>query len=151
MKHYEWSELDYIAGAAHVEGMSYGRFVSMGMPNLQRFKNRVAAGEFDNKPVRARNRKGTLTAVAEQNGQADTPQKRKAPRPEHFIPEGKCVECGAVIPSEYRSGTAKKRCPACTKKRRAEQKKMAMNAFLERRKAQREEDKAAQSLGLIQC
>ena len=151
MKHYEWSELDYIAGAAHMEGMSYGVYVSKGMPNLARFKRRADAGEFENKPVRARGRKGTLTAQAEQNAQADLPAKRKVPRPEHFIPEGKCVDCGAVIPSEYRSGAAKKRCPECTKKRRAEQREMAMNAFLDRRKAQREEDKAAMSLDLIQC
>lgn len=117
-----------------MEGMSYGVYVSKGMPNLERFKRRADAGEFDHKPVRARSRKGILTAVAEQTVQADLPEKRKVPRPEHFIPEGKCVECGAVIPSEYRSGAAKKRCPACTKKRRAEQKKMAMKTFLERQR-----------------
>ena len=142
MKHYQWTELDYVAGAAHMEGMSYGRYVACGMPNLARFKRRADAGEFDHKPVRARSRKGVLAAVAAQDKQADTPQKRKAPRPEHLIPEGKCIDCGAVIPAEYRSGPPKKRCPECTDKRRVAQKKMAMKTFLERQKARTAEAKA---------
>lgn len=126
MKHYEWSELDYIAGAAHEMHISYGQYVCMGMPNLQRFKRRVAAGEFDKKPVREKYRKEG------QDGEQEKP-KRKAPRPEHMIPEGKCQNCGTVIPAEYRSGAAKKWCPTCAYERRTAQRRSAVRKFLEKK------------------
>lgn len=111
MKHYEWSELDYIAGAAHVEGMSYGRFVSIGMPNLQRFKNRVAAGEFDNKPVRARRR-------AEKPKEPKAPPKPKEKKPEFLIVN--CKICGVEIRWKAKGGTKPQYCPECTRLRRNE-------------------------------
>ena len=112
MKHYEWSELDYIAGAAHVEGMSYGRFVSIGMPNLQRFKNRVAAGEFDNKPVRARRRAEKPKEAAEKQPPKEK-KERFIPQPVHLIPERKCQRCGVTMPAETRAGRGRKYCPEC--------------------------------------
>lgn len=130
MKHYQWTELDYVAGAAHMEGMSYGRYVACGMPNLKQFKRRADAGEFDHKPVRARSRKGVLAAVAAQ----DKPVKRPKHDPGHLIPEGACIDCGAVIPAEYRSGAARKRCTDCTNKRRAEQKRAAAKAYWDRQR-----------------
>lgn len=113
MKHYEWSELDYIAGAAHVEGMSYGRFVSIGMPNLQRFKNRVAAGEFDNKPVKARSR-----AEKPKEPKAEPAKEKKGRdsfRPAHLIPAGTCQRCGAIIPAENRPGPTRRNCAECAR------------------------------------
>lgn len=136
MKHYEWSELDYIAGAAHVEGMSYGVYVSKGMPNLARFKRRADAGEFDNKPVRARNRKGTLTAVAEQNTAEQAAPKKPVPRPEHVIKEGKCKDCGAVLPPEKRAGPARKLCPTCAMEHKRKKGRRAAAKHRERVKAQ---------------
>ena len=109
MKHYEWSELDYIAGAAHVEGMSYGRFVSIGMPNLQRFKNRVAAGEFDNKPVRARRR----AEKPKEPKPEPVKKERFIPQPVHLIPERKCQRCGVTMPAETRAGRGRKYCAEC--------------------------------------
>ena len=111
MKHYEWSELDYIAGAAHVEGMSYGRFVSIGMPNLQRFKNRVAAGEFDNKPVKARSR-------PQKPKEPKAPPKAKEKKPEFLIVN--CKICGEEIRWKPKGGTKPQYCPECTRLRRNE-------------------------------
>lgn len=131
MKHYQWSELDYVAGAAHMEGMSYGRYVACGMPNLQRFKRRADAGEFDQKPVRARSRKGILAAVAAQDKPLvpETPEakkKRKAIAPElqaRVIPESKCKRCGVVLPPEKRAGKPRIYCPTCARElRKARQK-----------------------------
>lgn len=131
MKHYQWSELDYVAGAAHMEGMSYGRYVACGMPNLKQFKRRADAGEFDHKPVRARSRKGILTAVAAQDKPpaAEKPEakkKRKAIAPElqvRVIPESKCKRCGEVLPTEKRAGKPRIYCAACARElRKARQK-----------------------------
>lgn len=141
MRHYEWTELDYVAGAAHAEGMSYGQYVSKGMPNLERFKRRADAGEFDNKPVRAKNRRGTLTAVAAQKPQeAEAPKepekpKRPVPRPEHLIKAGKCKDCGAVLPPEKRAGPARKLCPACALEHKRKKNRRSAEKHRERMKA----------------
>lgn len=123
MKHHQWTELDYVAGAAHAEGMSYGRYVACGMPNLQRFKRRADAGEFDQNPVRARSRKDILAAVAAQDKPpaAEKPEakkKRKAIAPElqvRVIPESKCKKCGAHLPAEKRAGKPRVYCRACVR------------------------------------
>lgn len=146
MKHYQWSELDYIAGAARMEGLRYGRYVACGMPNLEQFKQRVDSGEYDPLAEAKRPKQGTLAAVAAQDVLAEAPQKRKAPRPEYLIPEGKCLGCGAVIPAEYRAGPAKKLCEECRKKRRAEQRRAAAKTYLERKRAGTEEDRLSVSL-----
>ena len=137
MKHYEWSELDYIAGAAHVAGMSYGRFVSMGMPNLQRFKNRVAAGEFDNKPVRARWRKADVPSVEDTKPAEPEKKPKPVPRPEHLIPEGKCKDCGVVLPAENRAGPRRKLCEACKLEHARAKARRTAAKHRERVKAQR--------------
>ena len=137
MKHYDWSELDYIAGAAHVEGMSYGRFVSMGMPNLQRFKNRVAAGEFDNKPVRARKQKAVVPPVETAKPAEPEKKTKPVPRPEHIIPEGKCKDCGAVLPAENRAGPRRKLCEMCKQEHARAKARRTAAKHRERVKAQR--------------
>lgn len=146
MKHYQWSELDYIAGAAHAEGMSYGRYVSCGMPNLERFKRRADAGEFDNKPVRARSRRGTLAAVAAQDKPEGKPEDKPEDKPEskpkrkrpgtalqtvRQIGPGKCQDCGAELAAEFRPGPARKFCKECDARRRQERKTRYMRSYRE--------------------
>lgn len=141
MKHYQWSELDYVAGAAHAEGMSYGRYVACGMPNLARFKRRADAGEFDHKPVRARSRKGILAAVAAQDKQAEPEKpKRPVPRPERLIKAGKCEGCGVELPPEKRAGPPRKLCKTCADDRRRERRRLQAERFRERKKGERQKE-----------
>lgn len=132
-----WTELDYVAGAAHDMHMSYGRYVAEGMPNLERFKRRVESGEFDKKPER-RGKKGLLAAVAAKSDKrekiVDTPRRM----PVYSIPEGKCQRCGAVIPAEVRSGVARKNCPTCAKELKRERNRAYQKRFYDKQKAERE-------------
>ena len=116
MSHYEWTELDYVAGAAHELHLSYGQYVAQGCPNLQRFKRRVESGEFDPKPPVRRSRKSTLTAVAAKDKPPKKQKKTPIEKPVRVIPERKCRECQAVIPAEKRPGPPRQLCPACAKR-----------------------------------
>lgn len=107
MRRDQWTELDYIAGAAHSLHMSYGKYVAAGMPNLERFKRQVNTGKIrtpgqDAPPGKPRKKPG-LKGV--NNGK-------------RFIAQTKCIECGADIPSEERNGPRRKFCLECAEERR---------------------------------
>lgn len=137
----EWTELDYVAGAAHDVHMSYGRYVAAGMPNLERFKRRVASGEFDKKPVR-RGRKSLLAAVAAKSDKRERVVDAPRRMPVYSIPEGKCQRCGAVIPAEVRSGVARKNCPECAKALKRERNRAYQKRFYDKQKQERQEREA---------
>lgn len=103
-------------GAAHELHLSYGQYVAMGCPNLQRFKRRVERGEFDPKPPVRRSRKSTLTAVAAKDKPPKKQKKTPIEKPVRVIPERKCRECQTVIPAEKRPGPPRQLCPACAKR-----------------------------------
>ena len=127
-----------------MEGMSYGRYVACGMPNLARFKRRADDGEFDHKPVRARSRKGILAAVAAQD-KPDEPEKpkRPVPRPERLIKAGKCEGCGVELPPEKRAGPPRKLCKTCADDRRRERRRKAAAAFKERQRTAKAKTRTA--------
>ena len=112
-----WTELDYIAGAAHELHMSYGNYVAQGMPNLQRFKRRVEDGEVD--PLnKKRGRRGMLEKLATKVTKPKAPPKPKEQKPEFLILN--CKICGVEIRWKAKGGPKPQYCPECTRLRRNE-------------------------------
>lgn len=107
MSHYEWTELDYVAGAAHELHLSYGQYVAQGCPHLQRFKRRVERGEFD-APKKTR---GTRT------GKKTISRRMKTST---FV----CQQCGKAVTYSHRSGPVKIFCTDCATKRQRENMRM---------------------------
>ena len=130
-----WTELDYVAGAAHDVHMSYGNYVAAGMPNLERFKRRVVSGEFDRERPKRRSRKGTLMALADMDlGDAAYQKPKKRELPQYNIPEGTCQRCKAVLPAERRRGVQRKYCPECAYKLKRERNTERQRMLREKRK-----------------
>ena len=97
-REYVWTELDYVAGADHELHMSYGKYVSAGCPNLQRFKRRVESGEFDPRPDRTKRIKLK---------EGVSPGGRKI---ETTIT---CKQCGVKFTYVRFGGPVKEYCPEC--------------------------------------
>lgn len=110
MSQHAWTELDYVAGAAHDLHMSYGRYVAMGCPNLQRFKRRVENGEFDRKPKSSRRNK--LKSGVSPAGQ----------KIETTIT---CKQCSRSFTYIRFGGPVKEYCPECRAERARESTKAA--------------------------
>ena len=79
--------------------MSYGKYVSIGCPNLQRFKRRVENGDFDRKPERKRRIQLKKDGVSPANSKIETTVS--------------CKQCGVKFTYVRFGGPVKEYCPEC--------------------------------------
>lgn len=106
--------------------MSYGKYVSIGCPNLQRFKRRVENGDFDRKPERKKRIKLKKDGVSPANRKIETT----------II----CKQCGDSFTYIRFGGPVKEYCPECRANRCRESSRESWKRLRKKKRGESEND-----------